>query len=44
MIGKVSGHSWSNPQRLVYPAKIVVQEMNRNHRGVILDFLAERIR
>jgi hypothetical protein len=43
MIGQASGHRWRNPQRLVNPAKVIVQEVNRHHRGVILDLFAERI-
>ena len=41
MIRKARSHCRRNPQRLVYPSKIVVHEVNRNHRGMILDFLGE---
>ncbi len=43
MIGQSCGHRWRDPERLVNPAKIVVEKVNRNHCGVILDFLAKRI-
>jgi hypothetical protein len=41
MIGKTSGHSWRDPQRLVNPAEVVVNKVQGNRVLVVLDFLAE---
>ncbi len=43
MIGNPGCHSWSHPQRLVNPRKIIVHEVYRNRRRVILNFLGKCI-
>ena len=35
MTGQASGHRWRNPQRLVNPGEVVMQEVQRNRRRVI---------
>src|ERR1700676_1409779 len=43
MVGQSSGHRWRDLQRLVNPAKVIVHEVNRYHRGMVLNLFAERI-
>ena len=43
MVTQASGHARSDPQPLVDSGEIVVYGVDRNHRRVILDFLAETI-
>jgi len=44
MIAESSFHRWRNPQCLVNPAEVVMQEIKRNHVTVVLKFLAESVR
>jgi len=43
VIAQSSGHCRSDPQRLVNPGEIIVDEVQRHGEGVILDFLGKRI-
>jgi len=43
MIGNPGCHSWRDPQGLVNPRKIIVHEVYRNRRRMVLDFLGEGI-
>lgn len=44
VIGKASGHRWSDSQRLVDSSEIVIDGMNRDHSRMVLDLLGKAIR
>lgn len=44
MIAQTASHRWGNSQRLVDSREIVVYGVDRHHRRVVLNFLAESIR
>lgn len=43
MLGDARGHRWRDLERLMDAAEIVIHEVQRNRRFVVLDLLAERI-
>ncbi|MGH9497602.1 MAG: hypothetical protein ACRD3L_00515 [Terriglobales bacterium] len=43
MVAQASSHRRGDPQRFVDSGEIVIHRVDSDHRGVILDFLAESV-